>query len=88
MRIGKDQLRMLIVLASPTCILLTPNRSSAGMVKRGLLWMDEHGGCCIAPAGLRVLADEMEAGRVADALTTMKKDVAEQRAKLAAKRAA
>lgn len=82
MRIGKDQLGTLIMLASPTCILLTPDRSSAGLVKKGLLREREPGrACCITPAGLRALADEMESGRVDDALEAIKKDAAERQAK-------
>lgn len=85
MRIGKDQLETLIALGSPTCLLLTTSgRGTAGLVKKGLLREREPGrACCITPAGLRVLADEMEAGRVEDALERIKKEVAARKAKMA-----
>jgi hypothetical protein len=85
-RIGKNQLCMLITLASPTMLLLTPGKAEAAMVRRGLLREREPGGAlAITPAGLRALADEMEAGRVDDAMARMRKDVAERRARIAAK---
>lgn len=80
MTIGRHQLRLLILTASPTCVLVTPDRSSAGLVKRGLLIEDNAAGCTITPAGLRALADEMEAGRVATAIDKMKADAAWRRA--------
>ncbi len=76
MRIGKNQLEMLVALGSPTVALLVPGKSEAGMVKRGLLRERAPGkSVCITPFGLRVLADEMESGRVDDALERMRKDV-------------
>ncbi len=83
MRIGIHQLRLLIMTGSPTCILLTPDRSSDGLVKRGLLRKREDGACSVTPAGLRALADEMEAGRVEDALELMRKDRAAMQAHVA-----
>lgn len=84
MRIGKHQLRTLIMLGSPGCLLLTPGRSEQGMVARGLLRERAPGkACCITPAGLRALADEMEAGRVDDALEQIRKDVEARKAKAA-----
>lgn len=74
MRIGQQQLRMLIMSASPTSILVTPDKVSASLVARGLLASDERGGCTITPAGLRILADEMEAGRIPAALDAMRRD--------------
>lgn len=87
--VGDQQLRTLIVLASPTCIMLTSDKSSRAMVKSGLL-QERNGGeaTCITAAGLRALADAMEAGRVETALEAMKKDAADRRAKIAAQRAA
>lgn len=79
MRIGKDQLQMLVMLGSPTRSLIVPGRSERGLIAKGLLRQDDGGACCITPAGLRALADEMEAGNVADALERMKAD-AERRA--------
>jgi hypothetical protein len=72
MRIGKDQLKMLVMLGTPTRSLITPGKSERGMIAKGLLRQDDGGACCITPAGLRVLADEIEAGRVDDALERMK----------------
>jgi hypothetical protein len=80
MRIGKDQLQMLVMLGSPTRSLITPGKSERGLVAKGLLRQDNGGACCITPAGLRVLADEMEAGRVTDALARMKADAERRRA--------
>lgn len=73
-RIGKKQLRTLIMLGSPTMLLLVPGKSERGLIKRGLLRESEPGkACCISPAGLRVLANEMDAGRVEDALQAIRK---------------
>jgi hypothetical protein len=82
MRIGKDQLRTLVMLGTPTRSMLTPGKSELGLIKRGLL-RDDRGACCITPAGLRALADEMESGRVDDALERMRKDVAERNRRIA-----
>lgn len=89
-RVGKDQLRTLIMLGSPTMIMLTDGyRSEQGLLRRGLLRKASNdGGLVITAAGLRALADEMDAGRVAEALEAMKKDETERRAKVAAKEAA
>jgi F0F1-type ATP synthase epsilon subunit len=52
------------------------------MVKRGLLKCANNGGfACITPFGLRVLADEMEAGRVDDAIERIRKDVERRKAR-------
>lgn len=67
-RVGPHQLRTLMMIGSPTMRLLTPDRSATALVRRGLCRQCESGAVCITPAGLRVLADEMEAGRVDDAL--------------------
>jgi hypothetical protein len=88
MRIGKDQLQMLVMLGSPIRSLITPGKSERGLVAKGLLRQDDGGACCITPAGLRALADEMEAGRVDDALERMRKDVAERQARIAARETA
>jgi len=85
-RIGSRQLDLLIMTASPTCTLISTDKVSAALVRLGLLRECEPGGaCCITPAGLRRLADEMAAGRVDDALVRMKKEVDARRAKRAAK---
>lgn len=87
MRIGKNQLRTLVVLGSPTMSLVVPGPAERAMVKKGLLKTSDTGGCaCITPLGLRALADEMEAGRVDDALTAIKKDVEARQAAIAARK--
>jgi len=89
MRIGQRQLRILIMIASPTRVLITIDRVSAALVKRGLIRELVPGGaCCITPAGLRLLADEMEAGRVDDALEAIRKDADAREAATNARRAA
>jgi hypothetical protein len=81
-RVGINQLRTLIMTASPGRVLLTPSAGDRALVQRGLLREREPGGaCCITPAGLRALADAMEAGRVDDALEAMLKEVAARAAK-------
>lgn len=88
-RIGKEQLRLLVSLGSPTMMLVVGDKVSASLVRRGLLQDDDKGGFCrITAAGLRALADEMEAGRVADALEGLRKVAAERRAGVEAKRKA
>ena len=88
-RLGKDQLRMLIVLASPTCLCLTPGRSEMGLVKRGLLRIDygpkgNSAAVCITAAGLRALADHMEAGHVESAIEAMRREAAARKKKASA----
>lgn len=79
--LGLQQLRILILVASPTCVMMTPDKVSAALVRRGLLRQDHYrdrdgrdraGSCAITPEGLRALAAAMEAGRVAGALDRMK----------------
>lgn len=85
MRIGKNQIKTLVVLGSPTMAMVVPGETELGLIKRGLLRTRDGGMACITPAGLRVLADEMEAGRVDDALERMRKDVEARQAKKAAR---
>ncbi len=89
-RLGLEQLRVLILVASPTTVLMTPDKVSASLVRRGLLRQDRYrggdggmkpGGCAITAAGLRALAGAMEDGRVADALDRMNADAAKRRRK-------
>jgi len=76
MRIGKRQLELLIGLGSPCMMLIVGDRVSESLTRRGLLRGKGKNDCLvITPAGLRVLADEMEAGRVTDALTRMEADI-------------
>lgn len=58
--------------------MIVPDQSALGLVAKGLLRQDDGGACCITAAGLRVLADEMEAGRVADALQRMAANTAQR----------
>lgn len=81
-RIGKLQLQTLVMLGSPTTSLIVPTPRERSMIARGLLKCGESGGfACITPLGLRVLADEMEAGRVDDALTRIRKHVESRKRK-------
>lgn len=84
-RLGKKQIEMLIMLGAPTMVLLTPGRSEHALVARGLLRSHKgtKGGeaCCIAPAGLRALADAMEAGMVDDAIKRMQCEAKKRRAR-------
>ena len=73
MALGINQTRMLIMLASPTTALVTPDAVSRSLIKRGLV-SDESGLIRITPAGLRALADEMDAGRVETAIEAMERD--------------
>lgn len=63
MKLGKNQLEMLTVLGCPGRFLVVPDKLSDSMVKRGLLHSVD-GFVCITPAGLRALADAVEAGTV------------------------
>lgn len=74
MRLGKHQLRMLMVMGSPTMRLITPNETSRALAKRGLITDRDGGAFRITAAGLRALADEMDAGRIASTLTDMRKE--------------
>jgi hypothetical protein len=79
MRIGAQQLQRLITLSSVGCMLIVGDRLSKSLVKRGLLADDGKGNWCrITPAGLRALADEMETGRVEDALEVLHREAAKR----------
>lgn len=89
-RVGSRQIELLILLASPFTTLMTPDKGAEALARRGLLRQDHYvgedgvrraGGHCITPAGLRALADAMEAGRVPDAIERMKRDADARRAK-------
>lgn len=88
MRIGDRQLETLVALGSPTMTLLAPGPETRSMVKNGLLRQraPNEGAVCITAAGLRKMADEMDAGRVADALTRMESEVKKRQAAIAAKK--
>lgn len=68
-RLGQQQRDLLATMANPSMMLVTPDRTSAALVRHGYLRSSggEDGSCCITPAGLRALAEEMLAGRLKDA---------------------
>jgi hypothetical protein len=78
--LGTRQLEWLILLSSVERIAITTDAVSDGLVKRGLL-REDKGGICISGAGLRALADEIDAGRLQDALARMAIEAAERRQK-------
>ncbi|MBN9472081.1 MAG: hypothetical protein J0J10_25275 [Bosea sp.] len=66
-RLGTQQLRLLCGLGSPGTALVVPDRISNSLVTRGLLrntHPSKPGMQRITPAGLRQLADDLEAGRL------------------------
>ena len=76
MRIARGKLEWLILLGSPTMLGLTPDKDAFALVESGLLRLDRasktSGSVCITAAGLRVLADAMDAGLVSSAIDHMK----------------
>jgi hypothetical protein len=83
--ISDEQLWTLIILATPTMVLLGGSgRSDRALIKRGFLH-DGDGGITIGPAGLRRLADEMEKGRVATVMEAKRAEMERKRAEKAAK---
>jgi hypothetical protein len=72
--LGKNQREKLTVLGCPTTAQIVPCKVALSLVKRGLLRMHKGGFACITPAGLRVLADELEAGRVEGAIEWAKRE--------------
>lgn len=85
MRIGDNQLRVLVMLGSPTVSLVVPGKECGSLIKNGLLQVSPTGGfACITASGLRALADEMDKGRVASALENIKADVEKRKAAIAA----
>lgn len=63
--LGKEQLRLLSVLASPGVMMPVPCKVAESLKRRGLLKDTEvGGGAVVTPAGLRLLADLLEAGKV------------------------
>jgi hypothetical protein len=86
MRIGKRQLETLVALGSPACAMVVPDKCALSLVARGFLKISESGGfACITASGLRVLAEEMEAGRVDNALERIRKDVEARKARAEAR---
>lgn len=69
-RLTDQQLAALAAVTGVHRLLLTPGRTERALAARGLLSADEGGACCVTPAGLRALAEAMEAGRLQDAHQT------------------
>lgn len=66
--LGKRQLRLLSVLGTPGTALIVPCKVSESLVRRGYAASaaaDSDGFVHITAAGLRALADEADAGRLA-----------------------
>jgi hypothetical protein len=83
MSIGKRQLETLVTLGSPKFAMVVPDKCALSLVKRGLLRTADSGAfACITPAGLRVLAAEMEAGRVDGALERIRKEIAKRQSRI------
>lgn len=74
MRLGKNQLERLAALGSPSTAQIVGCKITRSLQKRGLLRANNDAFFCITPAGLRVLADEMESGRVEGALEWAKRE--------------
>lgn len=73
------------MIASPTSTLIVPSKTDLALAKKGLLSVNDQGKMAqITSAGLRVLADEIDAGRVRPILDDMVKDASEARKRLAA----
>ena len=66
MRLGPEQLRTLMMMASPSSILVTPpDRCVRSLEKRGLVApFKGDKGRRITPTGMRVLADAFETGKL------------------------
>lgn len=66
-RTGKCELELLAQCANPAAILLTPDRTAEGLIRKGLLRRDGNGmGACITASGLRHLASAIDAGKLED----------------------
>lgn len=66
-RLGLNQLDLLAKLGSPLTMLIVGDALSDSLLARGLVRQDrKRRGIVISPAGLRALADALEAGRLAD----------------------
>ena len=82
MRIGPKQAHLLAALGCPGMVLVSGDSVSVSLARRGLVREESpRGSCCITPAGLRALADELESGRITDGLARSER----QREKRAAK---
>lgn len=72
-RVGVNQLDLLAKLGSPLTVLLVGDDLSDSLLARGLVRQEKkRRGIVITPAGLRALADALEAGRIDDVLTRVR----------------
>ena len=74
MRLGIHQLRLLVVMGSPTMQLITLDRPAKALLGRGLLRHSETGGYIITAPGLRALAEAMDDGRVDVVMDMMRRE--------------
>jgi hypothetical protein len=81
MHLGKNQRERLTALGCPTTAQVVGCAVTRSLAKRGLLRSDGDGFFCITPAGLRWLADELEAGRIEGALEWAKRKREENEAR-------
>lgn len=66
-RLGRDNLDTLALMASPSMILVTPAKRHQRLLDLGYVSTDptnNSGALAITPAGLRRVADELEAGAI------------------------
>jgi hypothetical protein len=68
-RLGKNQIDALTRMSGALWMLVTPGPVHRGLVAKGLLRSSAYDTMCISPAGLRRVADLLEAGVIKDALT-------------------
>lgn len=84
MRLGKNQRERLTALGCPSTAQVVGCKVTRRLAELGLLRSKEDGFFCITPAGLRWLADELEAGRIEGALEwaerTRQRNIARQEA--------
>lgn len=67
--LGREQRRLLLALASPSMLLLTPpDRTVRSLIARGLV-KEELNCCRITPRGVYAVADEYRAGRLDEFMT-------------------
>lgn len=84
MRLGQKQLETLAALGSPGMAMVVPDKVTLSLVKHGLLRVTESNSfACITPAGLRRLADELEAGHIEGAHEWAARERAKNQARIA-----
>lgn len=83
--VGFGKLCQLMGTASPTSRLITPDRDTDDLVRRGLMHNFGDGGYGITANGLRQLADEMNGGFTHRAIERLQREQAARKAKRAAK---